>query len=48
VRLTLTDRGDLIGLGIWNLNGELLLNSHDDLDGVEGVETEIAGERSGR
>jgi hypothetical protein len=35
---------DGISILIRDLNAELLLNSHDDLDGVKGVETEVVGE----
>lgn len=29
---------------VWDLDGKLLLNCHDDLDGVQAVESEILGE----
>jgi hypothetical protein len=35
-----------VGVLVGNLDAELLLDSHDDLDGVEAVETEIVGEVS--
>jgi len=44
---TLADRGDLVGFRIRDLHGELLLNSHNNLNGIERVEAEIAGEGSG-
>lgn len=39
--------GNLIGLSVGDLDGELILNGHDDLDGVEGVETKVVGELAG-
>jgi hypothetical protein len=45
-RLTLLDCGDLICLGIGDLDTELLLDSHDDLNSVEGVESEVTCESS--
>lgn len=44
----LTDRLDSIRLLVGNLDRELLLDGHDDLDGVERVETEVLGEGCGR
>ena len=44
---TLVDRVDSVSLGVGDLNGELLLDGHDDLDGVERVEAEVRGERRG-
>lgn len=44
-KLTLLDRVDGVGLGVGDLNGKLLLDGHDDLDGVERVEAEVGGER---
>jgi hypothetical protein len=45
----LSDRSDLVSFGIWDLDGEFLLDGHDDLDGVERVESEVVGEgRGGR
>ena len=38
---------DRVGILIGDLNAELLLDSHDDLDGVKRVETEVVGEVSG-
>lgn len=37
-----------IGILVGNLNAELLLDGHDNLDGIEAVETKIVGEVSGR
>ena len=47
IALTLLNRGNLVCLGIGDLNAEFLLNSHDYLNGVEGVESEITCESSG-
>ena len=41
---TLLHRGDLVSLGIWDLYAKLLLDSHDDLDSIERVQSEIRGE----
>lgn len=39
---------DGVGVLVGNLDAELLLNGHDDLDGIQGVETQVVGEvRSG-
>ena len=38
---------NLISLRIGNLNGEFILDGHDDLHGVEGVESEVIGECCG-
>ena len=38
---------DRVGILVGDLNAELLLDSHDDLDGVKRVETEVVGEVSG-
>jgi hypothetical protein len=35
---------DLIGIGIGNLDSELLLDGHDYLYCVERIETEVGGE----
>lgn len=43
----LLTRVDGVGVLVGNLNAELLLDSHDDLNGVERVETEIVGEVRG-
>jgi hypothetical protein len=43
-RLTLSDARDGISILIGNLDGELLLDGHDDLYGVERVEAEVFGE----
>lgn len=39
-------RVDGVGILVGNLNAELLLNGHDDLDGVERVEAEVVGKVS--
>lgn len=44
--LTLLNRGNLICLGIGDLDTEFLLDSHDNLNGVERVESEITCESS--
>ena len=36
-----------IGLLVWNLDAELLLNGHDHLDGVERVQSKVIGEMRG-
>ena len=38
---------DRVGILVGDLNAELLLDGHDDLDGVKRVETEVVGEVSG-
>lgn len=38
---------DSVGILIGDLNAELLLNSHDDLDGIKRVKTEVVGKVSG-
>lgn len=35
---------DGVGVLVGNLDAKLLLDGHDDFDGVEGVEAEIIGE----
>ena len=35
---------DAVGVLVGNLDAELLLDGHDDLDGVEAVEAKIVGE----
>lgn len=42
--LTLTNTRNRISLLIRNLDRKLLFNGHDDLYGVEAVETEVFGE----
>lgn len=37
---------DGVGILVGDLNAEFLLNGHDDLNGVERVETEVVGEVS--
>jgi hypothetical protein len=37
-------RVDGISILVGDLNAELLLDGHDDLDGVEAVQTEVIGE----
>lgn len=32
---------DLVRIPVWNLNRELFLDSHDDLNGVERIQVEI-------
>jgi hypothetical protein len=44
---TLVNRVDGVGLSVGDLNGELLLDGHDDLDGVERVEAEVSRELGG-
>lgn len=39
----LLDAVDLVGILIGDLNAELFLNGHDDLDGVERIKTEVVG-----
>lgn len=43
----LLDGVDVVGILVGNLDAELLLDGHDDLDGVEAVEAEVVGEVSG-
>ena len=43
---TLLNGGDLICLGIGDLNTEFLLDSHDYLNSVEGVESKVTCEGS--
>ena len=38
---------DRVGILVGDLNAELLLDGHDDFDGVKRVETEVVGEVSG-
>ena len=38
---------DAVGVLVGDLDAELLLDGHDDLDGVEAVETEVVGEVGG-
>ena len=38
---------DAVGVLVGNLDAELLLDGHDDLNGVEAVETEVVGEVGG-
>jgi hypothetical protein len=38
---------DAIGVLVGDLDAEFLLDGHDDLDGVEAVETEVIGEVGG-
>jgi hypothetical protein len=38
---------DAVGVLVGNLDAKLLLNGHDDLDGVEAVEAEVVGEVGG-
>src|SRR5512135_3303760 len=40
----LADRGQLLGLVVGDIQPELLLEGHDQLDGVQGVGTEIVDE----
>lgn len=40
-------RVDGVGILIGDLDAELLLNSHDDLNGVKAVKAEVVGEVSG-
>mmetsp|Transcript_25617 Transcript_25617/g.102133 ORF Transcript_25617/g.102133 Transcript_25617/m.102133 type:complete len:259 (-) Transcript_25617:2-778(-) len=42
------DGEDLVGLGVGDFDGELLLNRHDELDGVERVEAEVLERDLGR
>lgn len=46
-RLTLSNAGDSIGILIGDLDGKLLLDGHDDLYGIERVQTEVGGEGRG-
>lgn len=41
---SIVDGLDLVGFVIWDLDAELLLDGHDDLDGVETVEPEVCSE----
>ena len=43
----LLDGVDAIGVLVGDLDAEFLLDGHDDLDGVEAVETEVIGEVGG-
>jgi hypothetical protein len=36
-----------VGVLVGDLDAELLLDGHDDLDGIEAVKTEVVGEVSG-
>lgn len=38
---------DAVGVLVRDLDAELLLDGHDDLDGVEAVEAEVVGEVGG-
>ena len=38
---------DRVGVLVGNLDAELLLNGHDDLNGVKAVKTEVVGEVGG-
>ena len=38
---------DGVGLLVGNLDAEFLLDSHDDLNGVQAVQAEVVGEVSG-
>ena len=38
------DAGNLIGLGVGNFNGKLILDGHDDLDGIQRIKAQIVGE----
>lgn len=38
---------DRVGILVGDLDAELLLDGHDDFDGVERVEAEVVGEVSG-
>src|SRR5215204_3962775 len=40
----LFDRGDLLGLLIWDLHAELLLELHDELYQIEGVSLQVLAE----
>lgn len=44
---SLVDRVDGVSVLVGDLDAELLLDGHDDLDGVEAVETEVVGEVGG-
>ena len=44
---SLVDRVDGVSVLVGDLDAELLLDGHDDLDGVEAVETEVVGEVRG-
>lgn len=37
------DAGNLIGLGVGNFNGKLILDGHNDLDGIQRIQTQIVG-----
>jgi len=37
------DTGNLIGLGVWNFNGKLILDGHNDLDGIQRIKAQIVG-----
>jgi hypothetical protein len=39
---------DRVGILVGNLDAELLLDGHDDLHGVQAVQTEVIGEVRGR
>lgn len=43
----LRTRVDGVGILVGDLDAELLLDGHDDLDGVEAVEAEVVGEVGG-
>jgi hypothetical protein len=45
--LTLRNSRNLVRLGVGDLDAKLLLDGHDDLDGVERVEAEVRGECGG-
>ena len=38
------DAGNLIGLGVGNFNGKLILDGHHDLDGIQRIKAQIVGE----
>jgi len=40
-------RGDLVGVSVGDLDGKLLLERHDELDDVQGVEPEVLLEAGG-
>lgn len=39
---------DRVGLFVWNLNAKFLLNSHNNLNSVQAVQTQIVCEMRGR
>ena len=38
------DAGNLIGLGVGNFNGKLILDGHNDLDGIQRIKAQIVSE----